>query len=126
MMRVPTRASGGRANLHQGAIGVGLRIADGFAVRATSKKGGALTHTEEGDPVTGFHVPMWEAVIDTARRAASAVPLQYIGVDVVLDAGLGPIVMELNVRPGLEIQNVNRRGMRRRLERIEITTRKRP
>lgn len=123
MMRVPTRSSGGRANLHQGAIGVALRIADGFATSATSKKGPAPDRTEEGESLTGFRMPMWEAVIDVARRAARAVPLPYLGVDVVLDGDLGPVVMELNVRPGLEIQNVNRRGMRRRLERIERAAR---
>jgi len=123
MMRVPTRSSGGRANLHQGAIGVALRIADGFATSAISKKGPAPDRTEEGEPLTGFRMPMWEAVIDVARRAARAVPLPYLGVDVVLDGSLGPVVMELNVRPGLEIQNVNRRGMRRRLERIERAAR---
>lgn len=121
MMRVPTPASGGRANLHQGAIGIGLRMADGLALNATSRRG-SPEHSGTGAPVRGFHMPMWKSVIDVAERAARAVPLQYLGVDVVLDDALGPVVMELNVRPGLEIQNVNRRGMRRRLERIEAVT----
>ena len=39
-------------------------------------------------------------------------PLGYLGVDLVVDAKLGPQVLEINVRPGLEIQNVNAMGLR--------------
>jgi len=55
--------------------------------------------------------PDWAAVLDVARRAAGAVQLGYLGVDIVLDAQLGPMVIEINARPGLEIQNVHGQGM---------------
>ena len=116
MMRVPTRASGGRANLHQGALGVGLRLADGLAERCIHNGESVGTHPDNGAPVVGHTIPIWAGVIDVARRAAAALPLPYLGVDVVLTDSDGPLIMEVNVRPGLEIQNVNGRGLRGDLE----------
>jgi alpha-L-glutamate ligase-like protein len=118
MMRVATRASGGRANLHQGALGVGVRLGDGYAFRCIRKRSPVDAHPDNGAVVSGFHVPLWEGVLDVARHAAACVPLPYLGVDIVLDAERGPLVMEVNARPGLEIQNVNGRGLRRRLHRL--------
>ncbi len=118
MMRVPTRASGGRANLHQGAAGVALRLSDGLAFRCVLEGEAATHHPDNGAPLTGFRVPFWARVLDAARRAGAALPLPYLGVDVVLDSLGGPVVMEVNVRPGLQIQNVNGIGLRRRLERL--------
>ncbi|HET9481790.1 MAG TPA: sugar-transfer associated ATP-grasp domain-containing protein, partial [Candidatus Polarisedimenticolia bacterium] len=123
MMRVPTRASAGRANLHRGAAGVALRLSDGLAFRCLLEGREAGEHPESGAPLVGFRVPMWPAVLDVARRAAASLPLPFLGVDIVLTAG-GPLVMEVNVRPGLEIQNVNRRGLRRRLEAIDGSRRR--
>ena len=45
-----------------------------------------------------------------------AIPLGYLGVDLVVDAELGPMVLELNARPGLTIQLANRRGLRASME----------
>ena len=37
----------------------------------------------------------------------------------VLDRDLGPLILELNARPGLNIQLANRRGLRNRLDAVE-------
>ena len=116
MMRVPTKCSGGRANLHQGALGVGLRLEDGMAMRCVREGEPVRSHPDTGAPVTGFTIPLWTDVISVACRAARALPLPYLGVDVVLTEPEGCLVMEVNVRPGLEIQNVNGRGLRHDLE----------
>ena len=63
MLRLPTRQSGGKANLHQGAIGV--------------------------------------------------------GVDMVLDQDKGPLILELNARPGLNIQIANDCGLTHRTQAVE-------
>jgi hypothetical protein len=47
------------------------------------------------------------------------VELGYVGVDIVLDADLGPLILELNARPGLNIQIANRRGLRTRLDAVD-------
>ena len=118
MMRVPTLASRGRANLHQGALGVAIRLSDGESFRAVLRREPVDRHPDSGTALTGYNVPLWDQVLEIARQAAAALPLPYVGVDVVLAAEAGPLIMEVNVRPGLEIQNVNGRGLRRPLERI--------
>jgi len=120
MLRVPTRASGGRSNLHQGALGVALRESDGMAIRCVRRGEPLDAHPDSGAPMTGFRMPFWEPILDLAQRAGRCLPLGYLGADIVLDAELGPLVMEMNARPGLEIQNVNGLGLRRRLERAVL------
>jgi D-alanine-D-alanine ligase-like ATP-grasp enzyme len=61
-------------------------------------------------------VPQWDAMLAIAARCHDAIPLGYLGVDLVLDAELGPLVLELNGRPGLTIQLANRRGLRASME----------
>jgi alpha-L-glutamate ligase-like protein len=111
MIRVPTAESGGRANLHQGGLGIAVDLATGRTFRALHHGRAVERHPESGAPLLGLEVPEWPAVLEVARRAALAVPLGYLGVDVVVDRDRGPLVLEINVRPGLEIQNVNAAGL---------------
>jgi len=106
MVRVPTRRSAGRANLHQGGIGVAVDLQTGRTTRALSQRRPLTRHPETGGPLVGLTLPEFSTCLEIARRAAAAVPLGYLGVDLVVDARRGPLVLELNVRPGLEIQNV--------------------
>lgn len=117
MVRVPTARSGGRANLHQGGLGLAIDLATGTTVRAVSLGQAIATHPESGAPLLGLSIPAWPEILDVVRRTSAAVPLGYLGVDVVVDHQRGPMVLEINVRPGLEIQNVNGRGLTPGLER---------
>jgi len=119
MLRVPTRASGGRANLHQGAIGLGVDLATGKTTRARLRGRAITTHPDSKAQLVDVQLPHWDEILDVARRSAAAVPLGYLGVDVGIDARRGPVVLEINKRPGLEIQNVNGFGLRPILEAIE-------
>jgi alpha-L-glutamate ligase-like protein len=111
MVRVPTHESGGRANLHQGGIGLALDLKTGKTVRAYYRGRSIETHPEGGAPLVGVQMPAWDVVLDTAQRAARSVTLGYLGVDIVVDRERGPAVLEVNARPGLEIQNVHGHGM---------------
>ena len=117
MSRIPTRASQGRANLHQGAVGVGIDLDSGQTVHAIFKDQPITEHPETGLPLVGQMVPEWSEVMRISRMAAHAVPLKYLGVDICVSAA-GPILLEINVRPGLEIQNANAAGLRDRLESV--------
>jgi alpha-L-glutamate ligase-like protein len=119
MIRVPTRGSDGKANLHQGALGLAVRIDDGRIVRAQLKGREVETHPDTGARLVGHSVPGWHEMLDICRHAAERLPLKYLGMDLVVDRELGPLVLEINVRPGLEIQNFNQVGLRRRLEALE-------
>jgi alpha-L-glutamate ligase-like protein len=115
MIRVPTKASDGRANLHQGALGLGLVLEDGTIHRAYCR-GQLLTHhPDNGEALIGRKIPGWTELLAIAVKAARAVPLKYLGVDIVVDRARGPLMLEINARPGLEIQNVNGVPLRERL-----------
>jgi alpha-L-glutamate ligase-like protein len=115
MCRLPTAASGGRANLHQGAIGVGLDMASGRAVHAEHHNVPVQKHADTGAAVIGFELPGWDEILALAARASEISGLAYVGVDVVLDAERGPLLLELNARPGLAIQVANNEGLLPRL-----------
>ncbi|MEE8573862.1 MAG: sugar-transfer associated ATP-grasp domain-containing protein [Thermodesulfobacteriota bacterium] len=115
MMRVPTLASDGKANLHMGSVGVGLDFSSGKTINAILDKEPIESHPDTGHPLIGIQIPYWEQVLMMSEAASLAVPLKYLGVDISLST-TGPVLLEINVRPGLEIQNANQKGLRRCLE----------
>jgi alpha-L-glutamate ligase-like protein len=111
MLRVPTRQSGGRANLHQGAAGFAVDIESGRIGSGTHEGRAVETHPDSGLRLAGREVPHWAEVLRIAVAAQQAVPLGYAGVDICLDARRGPVVLEINARPGIEIQNALQKGL---------------
>lgn len=112
MLRLPTRASGGRANLHAGGIGAGVDLADGRIAHAVAGRRPVSDHPDTGARLLGRRVPGWDDLLDVAVRAARASELGLTGVDVAVDDRLGPVVLEVNARPGLTIQLANRAVLR--------------
>jgi alpha-L-glutamate ligase-like protein len=126
MLRLPTRASNGRANLHQGGIGAGIDLDSGQTFHAVQRDRFVEVHPDTGRPVIGRRVPGWRDVLDMAGRVAAAVGLGYIGVDIVVDADEGPMLLEANARPGLAIQSANGRGLLHRLAAIDAMRKAEP
>jgi alpha-L-glutamate ligase-like protein len=119
MTRLPTRRSGGKANLHQGAIGAGIDMCSGRTTSAVMDNRLVDEHPDTGAAIAGFLFPDWPDLLALAARCYDAVELGYLGVDIVLDARLGPLVLELNARPGLNIQIANRCGLWELLKRVD-------
>jgi alpha-L-glutamate ligase-like protein len=119
MLRLPTRASGGKANLHQGAIGVGIDLATGATLKGVSRQGIISEHPDTGHSIQGLAIPHWETLLTIAARACELTGLGYLGVDLVLDQDLGPLLLELNARPGLAIQIANAAGLLHRVNLVE-------
>jgi len=119
MLRLPTHESGGRANIHQGAVAVGIEIASGITTKAWWK--GKIIHHFPGSKrkLNGLKIPEWEQILSIASESQQASGLGYLGVDIVLDRDDGPQILELNARPGLAIQLSNLAPLKRRLERVE-------
>lgn len=119
MLRLPTKDSGGRANLHQGAIGVGIDIASGITTKAVWY--GAQIKYKPGTQrkLHGIKIPMWTKILETAVRCSEATTLGFLGVDVVLHPDKGPMVLELNAQPGFQIQLANEAGLKKRMDRVE-------
>jgi alpha-L-glutamate ligase-like protein len=119
MVRLPTRLSDGRANLHQGAIGVGIDIASGKTLTAVLNNKIVNEHPDTGNDVTNVEVPNWDKLLYLAASCYELTGLGYQGVDIVLDRDLGPLILEINARPGLNIQIANHAGLLPRLNRVK-------
>ncbi|WP_328185520.1 alpha-L-glutamate ligase-like protein [Marinobacter sp. OP 3.4] len=119
MVRLSTSASDGKANLHQGAVGVGLDIGTGHALNAVQFNRKTLLHPDTGLPMSEIRIDDWDTMLIMAARCYEATGLGYIGVDLVLDETEGPLLLELNARPGLTIQMANGKGLLPRLQNIE-------
>ena len=119
MMRLPTKQSRGRANLHQGAIAVGIDIATGITTKAFWRGKYIKYKPETKRKLNGIKIPKWTKILETAVNCSIATELDYLGADIVLHPEKGPMVLELNHQPGLSIQLANAAGLRKRLARVE-------
>ena len=115
MARIPTSSSDGKANLHQGAIALGIDIETGISIHAIKDGESITTHPDSQKKVIGLLMPYWDEAISMAVKAAESVPLKYLGVDIAI-TNTGVTMIEINARPGIEIQNANDRPMREQLE----------
>lgn len=119
MVRLPTRLSKGKANLHQGCIGAGIDISTGRTLTAVWRNDIVEEHPDTGNRVSGVEIPGWQTLLEIAARSHELTGLGYQGIDLVLDKDLGPLILELNARPGLNIQIANRAGLAGRLEKAD-------
>lgn len=119
MLRLPTRQSNGKANLHQGAIGVGVDLTTGITLKGTWLNNKISKHPDTANPVDGVQLPDWDGFMRLATSCYELSGLGYIGVDLVLDERKGPLILELNARPGLNIQIANDAGLTHRCHAVE-------
>ena len=119
MMRLATKESGGRANLHQGAVGVGLDVRSGRTLNAVMHNTPVVIHPDTGANLMELKVPFWREHLLIGAMAYDMTGLGYLGADIVLDKERGPMMLEINARPGLAIQIANGVGLRDRLKEID-------
>jgi alpha-L-glutamate ligase-like protein len=110
MVRLPTKASDGRANLHCGAAGTGIDLETGMTTGGILNNRPCDYHPDNGLPLAGHLIQDFPQCIELAIRCANAFRLGYIGIDLMRDKRYGPVVLEVNARPGLAIQIANRKG----------------
>jgi alpha-L-glutamate ligase-like protein len=119
MLRLPTESSKGKANLQQGAIGVGIDLATGTTTTAVLGKSKLIEYVPGTRMLlSGIKIPHWNDILNLAVRTQEISGLGYLGVDIAIDKESGPIILELNARPGLSIQIANLAGLKGRLERV--------
>ena len=119
MLRLPTEESGGRANLHAGGVGLGIDLSLGMTTTAVHKGRLIESLPKKRLELSGIKIPHWDEVLLLAIRASQAIGLNYAGVDIAIDRDDGPVVLEINARPGLDIQFANIAPLRTRLRRVE-------
>ena len=118
MLRLPTNQSDGKANLHQGALGVGIELDTGKLMPGFHHDRYVSEHPDTAVNFEGQTVPFWQDILEICRKTSRSTPLKYLGIDVVIDEEQGPLVLEINARPGLAIQNANRRGLFEAIEQL--------
>ncbi|MDD3679626.1 MAG: sugar-transfer associated ATP-grasp domain-containing protein, partial [Candidatus Shapirobacteria bacterium] len=120
MLRLPTEESDGKANLHQGAVGVGIDLATGVTTYGIYHNRPIRYLPGTKIKVNGLKVPNWEQILlHSVRTQETISSLGYLGIDFLIDKNKGPLIVELNARPGLSIQVANKTGLKKRLERVE-------
>jgi len=119
MIRLSTAASDGKANLHQGAVGVGINLKCGSAINAVQYDQAIGHHPDTGKKLTELKVPHWQNLLTLAASCYEISGLGYLGTDMVIDSKNGPMLLELNARPGLAIQIANNQGLLPRLKQVE-------
>ena len=124
MTRLSTKESDGKANLHQGAVGVGIDIGKGHALNAVQHGQPLKVHPDTGRNLKELKVPDWPVFLELAAKSYEMTELGYLGADVVLDREKGPLILELNARPGLAIQVANNHGLISRVEQVEAELKK--
>jgi alpha-L-glutamate ligase-like protein len=117
-LRLPTKESDGKANLHAGGVCVGIDMASGITTYAIQHDKVIDVHPDFEVGLRGIKIPYWNRILDIAVRTQIYSGLGYLGVDLVIDRIKGPMVLELNARPGLGIQIANNEGLKVRLERV--------
>jgi alpha-L-glutamate ligase-like protein len=119
MLRLPTRTSDGKANLQQGAIGVGIDLATGTTTTAIIGKGHLIEYAPGTRLVlSGIKIPYWKEILRMSVEAQQISGLGFLGADIAIDRDRGPVILELNARPGLSIQLANLAGLKGRLKRV--------
>jgi alpha-L-glutamate ligase-like protein len=120
MLRVPTEESDGRANLHAGALGIGVEIASGITTHAIYH-GREVSRLPANQKVKlhGIKIPYWDDMLKMSSEIQKLTNIGYLGLDFVLDKEEGPMILEINARPGLSIQNANLAPLRDRLRRVK-------
>lgn len=119
MLRLPTRQSDGKANLHKGGIGVGIQMHNGITMYGVQGSRFIDEHPETMKGLSGRQIPRWEFLLEMASKFYDITGLGYVGVDIVLDKDKGPMVLEANARPGIAIQIANRCGLKSRTEKVD-------
>jgi len=119
-MRLPTQESGGKANLHLGGVGTGIDMGTGITTTAIQRdRIIEYAPTKTKPLLRGIQIPNWKEVLRLAVHAQEVTKIGFFGVDIAIDRDKGPMILELNVRPGLSIQIANLTPLKDRLQRIK-------
>jgi hypothetical protein len=118
MLRLSTRESSGKANLHLGGIGVGIDIATGITTQAIQHDKMIERTPDTKLKLSGIRIPYWKDILRIAIQCQKASGLGYIGVDIAIDKEKGPMVLEINAHAGLSIQIANLAPLKYRLQKV--------
>ncbi len=118
MLRIPTAVSDGKANLHLGGIGIGIDIAKGTTTHAAQYHH-MISELPHGGIPSGHVIPYWDDILLICSRIQQITNIGYLAADIAIDQQMGPAVLEVNARAGLNVQIANLAPLQSRLERVK-------
>ncbi|MFH1670191.1 MAG: tyrosine/phenylalanine carboxypeptidase domain-containing protein [Patescibacteria group bacterium] len=118
MLRIPTKESEGKGNVHLGGIGIGIDIAKGVTTHAAQYHS-LLKQLPHGGSPAGILIPYWDEILLISSRIQQITNIGYLAVDLTIDQEIGPALLEVNARAGLMVQLANLAPLRTRLERVK-------
>lgn len=115
-LRLPTKESNGKANLALGAVAMGIDIAKGVTTTGIQGKAKSIEYIPGTKlHASGVKIPYWNKILTYAIQAQEITKLNFAAIDFLIDSENGPMIVEMNARPGLSIQLANDDGLRWRL-----------
>lgn len=118
MLRVPTKESWGKANLHGWACWVWIDIWT-WKLTYITKAWKIIKSIPWIWDVRWIKLPFWDKVLEIAVSVQETTWIRYLWCDIVLDKELWPIILEMNIRAWLEVQVTNLSPLKARLEKVE-------
>ena len=85
MLRLPKRASDGKANLHRGGVGVGIDLSTGTTLAGIQNNRYLEKHPETGHLLRDRQIPQWQTILEMATKLGDKTEFDYLGIDIVLD-----------------------------------------
>ena len=118
MLRVPTEESDWKANIHGWACAAWIDIGTGKLTYITQHS--KIVKSVPGIwDIRGLVIPEWDKMLEISVKVQKETNIGYLGCDIVMDDRDGPLLLEMNIRPGLEVQVANMARLKDRLERVE-------
>ena len=100
-------------------MGAGIDISSGETLQGVCGNEIIEEHPDTGALVSGLRIPQWDFILQLAAKGLDVTGLGFLGVDIVIDRDRGPLILEMNARPGLNIQIANCSGLSERVSRID-------
>jgi len=118
MLRIPTEKSWWKANLHSWACAAWIDIWTGKLTYITQFWKIIKSVPDIGD-IRWLILPNWDKMLEMAVKVQKETRIGYLWCDIVMDNKDWPLLLEINIRPGLEVQVANMARLKDRLERVE-------
>lgn len=121
MLRIPTKESGWKANLHSWACWAWIDIGS-WKITYLSHHDKIIKSVPWIWDIRWISLPKWEEVLTMWVKLQKYTWIWYLACDIILDKEKWPLLLEVNIRPGLNLQIANKAPLLKRLKKLDGIT----